>query len=72
MERTGQGRRRDGLIIFGVQDTTCELTGIDPAEVNPEQYAQWIRNHVHPYLSGLTQDSAQELFTDLTNQFGLD
>ncbi|MFG3007408.1 AlbA family DNA-binding domain-containing protein [Streptomyces calvus] len=51
---------RGGLIIFGVQDTTCELTGIDPAEVNPEQYAQWIRNHVHPYLSGLT-------FTTLTS-----
>ncbi|MGW5091495.1 AlbA family DNA-binding domain-containing protein [Streptomyces coelicoflavus] len=45
---------RGGLIVFGVQDTTCELTGIDPAEVKPEQYAQWIRNHVHPYLSGLT------------------
>lgn len=51
---------RGGLIIFGVQDTTCELTGIDPAEVNSEQYAQWIRNHVHPYLSGLT-------FTTLTS-----
>ncbi|WP_440581267.1 AlbA family DNA-binding domain-containing protein [Streptomyces sp. PT19] len=54
---------RGGLIIFGVQDTTCELTGIDPAEVNPEQYAQWIRNHVHPYLSGLT-------FTTLTSPDG--
>jgi hypothetical protein len=51
---------RGGLIIFGVQDTTCELTGIDPAEVKPEQYAQWIRSHVHPSLSGLT-------FTTLTS-----
>ncbi|MEU7474159.1 ATP-binding protein [Streptomyces sp. NPDC044984] len=45
---------RGGLIIFGVRDTTCELVGIDPGEVNIEQYAQWIRNHVQPYLSGLT------------------
>ncbi|WP_345964698.1 ATP-binding protein [Streptomyces sp. BRB040] len=54
---------RGGLIIFVAQDTTCELTGIDPAEVKPEQYAQWIRNHVHPYLSGLT-------FTTLTSPDG--
>jgi hypothetical protein len=45
---------RGGLIIFGVRDTTCELTGIDLREANTEQYAQWVRNHVHPYLSGLT------------------
>ncbi|GAA4339570.1 hypothetical protein GCM10023086_74660 [Streptomyces venetus] len=29
-----------GLIIFGVRDATCELAGIDPGEVNTEQYAQ--------------------------------
>ncbi|XKK60589.1 ATP-binding protein [Streptomyces sp. ARC32] len=45
---------RGGLIVFGVRDTTCELVGIDPDEANTDQYAQWIRNHVHPYLSGLT------------------
>ncbi|MEW2570160.1 ATP-binding protein [Streptomyces sp. NPDC047070] len=54
---------RGGLIIFGVRDTTCELTGIDPAQANTEQYAQWIRNHIHPYLSGLT-------FTTLTSPDG--
>ncbi|MEU9671088.1 ATP-binding protein [Streptomyces bobili] len=50
---------RGGLIIYGVQDSTCVLTGIDPDEVNTEQYAQWVRNHVQPYLSDLT-------FTTLT------
>ncbi|ATW46664.1 AlbA family DNA-binding domain-containing protein [Streptomyces peucetius] len=54
---------RGGLIIFGVRDTTCELVGIDPGEVNTDQYAQWVRNHVHPYLSGLT-------FTTLTSPHG--
>ncbi|MFF0386941.1 helix-turn-helix domain-containing protein [Streptomyces sp. NPDC004286] len=44
---------RGGLLIFGVRDTTCDLVGIDPDEVNIEQYAQWVRNHVQPYLSGL-------------------
>lgn len=51
---------RGGLIIFGVRDTTCELVGIDPDEANTDQYAQWVRNHVHPYLPGLT-------FTTLTS-----
>ncbi|WP_328898152.1 AlbA family DNA-binding domain-containing protein [Streptomyces sp. NBC_00236] len=27
--------------------------GIDPEEVNRQQYAQWIRNHVQPYLPDL-------------------
>ncbi|MET8816453.1 ATP-binding protein [Streptomyces sp. NPDC004549] len=45
---------RGGLVIFGVRDTTCELVGIDPDEVKADQYAQWVRNHVQPYLSGLT------------------
>ncbi|MER5382227.1 ATP-binding protein [Streptomyces sp. NPDC002688] len=44
---------RSGLIIFGVRDATCGLVGIDLGEVNTDQYAQWARNHVHPYLSGL-------------------
>jgi hypothetical protein len=42
-----------GLLIFGVQDTTTTLVGIDPEEANPQQYAQWIRNHVQPYLPDL-------------------
>ncbi len=44
---------RGGLIIFGVQDKTTALTGIDPEQVNRQQYAQWIRNHVQPYLPDL-------------------
>ncbi|MFE9976607.1 hypothetical protein ACFYRD_39410 [Streptomyces hirsutus] len=28
--------------------------GIDPDEVNIEQYAQWVRNHLQPYLPDLT------------------
>ncbi len=44
---------RGGLIIFGVQDKTTVLTGIDPDGVNRQQYAQWIRNHVQPYLPDL-------------------
>ncbi|WP_447034463.1 AlbA family DNA-binding domain-containing protein [Streptomyces hypolithicus] len=44
---------RGGLIIFGVQDKTTVLVGIDPDEVNRQQYAQWIRNHVQPYLPDL-------------------
>jgi hypothetical protein len=44
---------RGGLIIFGVQDKPTALVGIDPDEVNRQQYAQWIRNHVQPYLPDL-------------------
>lgn len=44
---------RGGLIIFGVQDKTTRLVGIDPEQVNRQQYAQWIRNHVQPYLPDL-------------------
>ncbi|MGV9565072.1 AlbA family DNA-binding domain-containing protein [Streptomyces sp. NPDC003480] len=54
---------RGGLIIFGVRDTTCELVGIDPDTVNIEEYAQWVRNHVQPYLPDLT-------FTVLTSADG--
>ncbi|MFI2764754.1 helix-turn-helix domain-containing protein [Streptomyces echinatus] len=60
---TAMANTRGGLIIFGVRDTTCELVGIDPGEVNIEQYAQWVRNHVQPYLPGLT-------FTVLTSADG--
>ncbi|WP_329182832.1 ATP-binding protein [Actinacidiphila glaucinigra] len=60
---TAMANTRGGLIIFGVRDTTCELVGIDLDEVNIEQYAQWVRNHVQPYLPDLT-------FTVLTSADG--
>lgn len=41
---------RGGLIVFGVTDKTTDLVGIDLDEVNTQQYAQWVRNHVQPYL----------------------
>ncbi|MFP8963234.1 RNA-binding domain-containing protein [Streptomyces nanhaiensis] len=44
---------RGGLLIFGVKDKTTELVGIDPEAVNLQQYAQWVRNHVQPYLPDL-------------------
>ncbi|WP_374215689.1 AlbA family DNA-binding domain-containing protein [Streptomyces drozdowiczii] len=52
-----------GLLIFGVQDKTCHLTGIDPGQVSPQQYHQWIRNRVQPYLPDAT-------FTTLTSPDG--
>ncbi|MFB8027251.1 MULTISPECIES: helix-turn-helix domain-containing protein [unclassified Streptomyces] len=45
---------RGGLIIFGVRDKTCELVGINPDQANIQQYHQWIRNHVQPYLPEIT------------------
>ncbi|MFJ4577354.1 RNA-binding domain-containing protein [Streptomyces sp. NPDC088846] len=45
---------RGGLLIFGVRDKTCDLVGIDPEQVNDQQYSQWIRNHVQPYLPDIT------------------
>jgi hypothetical protein len=54
---------RGGLLIYGVQDKTTQLVGIDPGEVNAQQYAQWVRNHVQPYLPDLT-------FTTLTSPDG--
>ncbi|WP_330242606.1 AlbA family DNA-binding domain-containing protein [Streptomyces sp. NBC_00525] len=61
---------RGGLIIFGVQDKTTALTGIDAETANPQQYTQWIRNHVHPYLpdldiSVLTDDVKSILVVDV-------
>ncbi|MFJ6650468.1 helix-turn-helix domain-containing protein [Streptomyces sp. NPDC091290] len=41
---------RGGLLIYGVTDQTTKPVGIDPDDVNAQQYAQWIRNHVQPYL----------------------
>lgn len=45
---------RGGFIIFGVTDQV-EFTGIQPADANPDQYAQWVRNLVQPYLADLEQ-----------------
>ncbi|MFJ3106512.1 helix-turn-helix domain-containing protein [Streptomyces sp. NPDC086835] len=44
---------RGGLLVFGVRDQTIELVGIDLEQVNTQQYAQWVRNHVQPYLPDL-------------------
>lgn len=54
---------RGGLLVYGVTDKTTIPVGIDPDEVNTQQYAQWIRNHVQPYLPDLT-------FTTLTSPDG--
>ncbi|MFC8393103.1 helix-turn-helix domain-containing protein [Streptomyces sp. NPDC057238] len=54
---------RGGLLVYGVTDKTTVPVGIDPDEVNEQQYAQWIRNHVQPYLPDLT-------FTALTSPDG--
>ncbi|MFF9127916.1 RNA-binding domain-containing protein [Streptomyces sp. NPDC014889] len=45
---------RGGLLIYGVTDQDTKPVGIGSGEVNAQQYAQWIRNHVQPYLSGVT------------------
>ncbi|GHA71903.1 hypothetical protein GCM10010372_83540 [Streptomyces tauricus] len=54
---------RGGLLIYGVTDKTTKPAGIDPGKVNTQQYAQWIRNHVQPYLPDLS-------FTTLTSPDG--
>ncbi|MBY8864519.1 AlbA family DNA-binding domain-containing protein [Streptomyces sennicomposti] len=54
---------RGGLLIYGVTDKTTQLVGIYPGKVNAQQYAQWVRNHVQPYLPDLT-------FTTLTSPDG--
>ncbi|MFI0596719.1 helix-turn-helix domain-containing protein [Streptomyces griseus] len=43
---------RGGLLIYGVADNH-EIIGIDREEADLRQYAQWVRNHVHPYLPDL-------------------
>ncbi|MFF4590504.1 helix-turn-helix domain-containing protein [Streptomyces sp. NPDC001388] len=45
---------RGGLLIYGVTDQDTKPVGIDPDEVSTQQYAQWIRNHVQPYLPDVT------------------
>src|SRR5690349_384284 len=44
---------RGGLIIYGVTDKPVTFKGIQETEANRDQYAQWVRNHVQPYLAGL-------------------
>jgi hypothetical protein len=45
---------RGGLIVYGVTDDVT-FKGVQVADVHPDQYAQWVRNLVQPYLSGLEQ-----------------
>jgi hypothetical protein len=40
---------RGGLLVFGVSDD-IQLKGVDPTAVNAQTYAQWLRNHVRPFL----------------------
>jgi predicted HTH transcriptional regulator len=61
---------RGGLLVFGVRDKTTELVGIDLDEVNTQQYAQWVRNHVQPYLpdldfTRLSEDGVRVLVVDV-------
>lgn len=44
---------RGGLLIYGVSNDV-RLTGINPQQVNEQQLGQWVRNHVQPYVSGLS------------------
>lgn len=44
---------RGGLIIHGVADQPVEFKGIQQADANLAHYAQWVRNLVQPYLTGL-------------------
>ncbi|MEV6179885.1 ATP-binding protein [Streptomyces sp. NPDC052015] len=44
---------RGGLLIYGVSDDK-RLAGIDLQQVNEQQLGQWVRNHVQPYVSGLS------------------
>ncbi|CAM5385708.1 hypothetical protein SHIRM173S_09737 [Streptomyces hirsutus] len=42
------------LVSAAVAAVAAPGLGIDPDEVNIEQYAQWVRNHLQPYLPDLT------------------
>ncbi|MFE5689416.1 helix-turn-helix domain-containing protein [Streptomyces sp. NPDC056512] len=44
---------RGGLLIYGVSNDH-EIVGVDWEKADLRQYAQWVRNHVHPYLPDLT------------------
>ncbi|MET7312788.1 ATP-binding protein [Streptomyces sp. NPDC005571] len=43
---------RGGLLIYGVSNDH-EIVGVDWEKADLRQYAQWVRNHVHPYLPDL-------------------
>ncbi|MCM1943487.1 ATP-binding protein [Streptomyces sp. G3] len=43
---------RGGLLIYGVSNDH-QIVGIDREKADLRQYAQWVRNHVHPYLPDL-------------------
>ncbi|MEV6117723.1 ATP-binding protein [Streptomyces sp. NPDC052109] len=47
---------RGGLLIYGVTDQDTKPVGIALDEVNEQQYRQWIRNHVQPYLPDIAID----------------
>lgn len=44
---------RGGLLIYGVSNDV-RLVGINSQQVNEQQLGQWVRNHVQPYVSGLS------------------
>jgi len=44
---------RGGLIVYGVTDQPITFKGITEADANINQYAQWVRNHVQPYLTSV-------------------
>ncbi|NUK07823.1 ATP-binding protein [Streptomyces lunaelactis] len=44
---------RGGLLIYGVSNDV-RMTGINPQQVLEQQLRQWVRNHVQPYVSGLS------------------
>ncbi|MEV7899478.1 AlbA family DNA-binding domain-containing protein [Streptomyces cyaneofuscatus] len=43
---------RGGLLIYGVANDH-KVVGVDWDKADLRQYAQWVRNHVHPYLPDL-------------------
>ncbi|MEV0650000.1 ATP-binding protein [Phytomonospora sp. NPDC050363] len=51
---TAMANTRGGLLVYGVSDA-IEYEGIDVAVARQQvaTYAQWLRNHVQPYLAGV-------------------
>ena len=50
---TAMANTRGGLIVYGVIDKPIAFKGIRAEGAKPDQYAQWVRNQVQPYLAGL-------------------
>jgi hypothetical protein len=46
---------RGGLLVYGVSDDKV-LKGIDATAVAPGTYGQWLRNHVRPFLTGVSYE----------------